>query len=255
MPVRKSKPRKSKRPARRAYARRRYARKTNVSEYASCSVSRSIVPTGAPTWVTNQMYEAHQIQLADYARALTVASAYQFYRIKHVKITYKFPYDTFGQGLGANASRPNFYYMLDKAGAIPIGINLEGLKQMGARPRPCDEKSIHISWAPTVLTVDETLAGPLPSQYKTSPWLSTDVPNVAHNGVYWYIEQQFPAFPATGFEYQAEIEVQFEFKKPVWKSQPGGPQAIGTRVAIEDNSADGIVGGPDGSGNPSALLG
>jgi len=242
---------KSKRPAKKGGKRpARRGRRTNVSEYASCSVTRTILPTGGPAWVTNQMYEAHQIQLADYARALTVASAYQFYRLKYVKITYKFPYDTFGQGLGANASRPNFYYMLDKAGAIPLGINLEGLKQMGARPRGCDEKPIHISWAPTVLTVDETLAGPLPSQYKTSPWLSTDVPNVAHNGVYWYIEQQFPA-GGPGFEYQAEIEVQFEFKKPIWKSQPGGPQAIGARVAIEDNSADGVEGGPDGSGNPS----
>lgn len=220
----------------------------NVAEYASLSAKRTIQGAGAPpgTFLGNTMYEVHNIQLADYARPLNVSKAYQFYRLKHVKITYKFPYDTYNQAVGG-ASRPNFYYMLDKAQAIPAGINLEGLKQMGARPRQCDERPISISWSPTVLTVDETLAGPLPSQYRTSPWLSTDVPTVMHNGVYWFIEQLFPAGGFT--QYQAEIEVQFEFKKPLWSAQPGGPIARGVTVAVEDNSVDGIVGGIDG--NPS----
>lgn len=245
--ARKSAP-KRRAPARRAPARRRYAKRTNTAEYASCSVKRSIqggggAPPGA--FVGNTMYEVHNIQLIDYARALAVSRAYQFYRIKHVAITYKFPYDTFQQAVGG-ASRPNFYYMLDKAQAIPIGINLEGLKQMGARPRQVDEKPISINWSPTVLTADETLAGPLPAQYKTSPWLSSDVPDVQHNGVYWFVEQQFGG----GTQYQAEIEVQFEFKKPLWSVQStGGPTAQKVTVAVEDNSADGIVGG--GDSNPS----
>lgn len=231
-----------KRPARRQ-------RSTNVSEYASLSCKRTIQGAGAPpgSFVSNTMYEVHNIQLADYDRAVGVSRAYQFYRIKHVKITYKFPYDTFQQGVGG-ASRPNYYYMLDKAQAIPVGINLEGLKQMGARPRQVDERPIDISWAPTVLTVDETLAGPLPAQYKISPWLSSDVPTVMHNGVYWYVDQQFGG----GTAYTAEIEVQFEFKKPLWTSTPG-PSAQGVTVALQDNSPDGIVGGGDTNNNPSIL--
>jgi len=124
-----------------------------------------------------------------------------------------------------------------------LGINLEGLKAMGARPRQIDEKPISISWSPTVLTVDETLAGPLPAQYKTSPWLATSVPNVAHLGVYWYVEQQFGAL-----QYQAEIEVQFEFKKPLWDSVSATP-AKGVVMAPLDGSPDGVVGG--GDENPS----
>lgn len=223
-------------------APRRVGRSSNVTEQASCSVKRTIQATGGLDFNSNTMYEVHNIQLADYARALAISKAYQFYRIKHVRITYKFPYDTFQQGVGL-ASRPNYYYMLDKAQAIPIGINLEGLKQMGARPRQVDERPISIAWAPTVLTVDDTLAGPLPAQYKTSPWLSSDVANVAHNGVYWYVDQQFGG----GTFYQAEIEVQFEFKKPLWGTVSSMP-AVGVVVAQLDNSSDGIVGGND---NPS----
>lgn len=237
---------KGKSKARKAGKRRvlRRGRRTNVAEYASCSVKRTIQGAGAPagTFLGNTMYEVHNVQLLDYARALAVSRAYQFYRVKHVRITYKFPYDTFQQGLG-NPSRPNFYYMLDKAQAIPGAINLEGLKQMGARPRQVDEKPISVSWAPTVLTADETLAGPLPAQYKTSPWLSSDVPDVQHNGIYWFVDQQFPIGAQT--QYTAEIEVQFEFKKPLWTAQTGGPIAQKVLVAMEDNSADGIVGGPD----------
>lgn len=243
MPMKKSRAprRKVARRPRRA-PRRNYKKTSNVSEYASCSVKRTIQGAGAPpgTFLGNTMYEVHNVALLDYARALTVSRAYQFYRIKHVRITYKFPYDTFQQAVGG-ASRPNFYYMLDKAQAIPIGINLEGLKQMGARPRQVDEKPISIAWSPTVLTADETLAGPLPAQYKTSPWLSSDVPDVQHNGVYWYVDQQFPAAPA-GTQYTAEIEVQFEFKKPLWSTQSvGGPIAQKVSAAVEDSSPDGIV--------------
>lgn len=220
---------------------RRRARKTNVSEYASCSVTRTLAPKQGLVFNTNTMYETHDVQLADYARANDIADSYQFYRIKHVKMTFKFPYDTFAQGLGANASRPNFYYMLDKAQALPANPTLETLKQCGARPRACDNTPISIHWSPTVLTVDEG-AGLLPSQYKTSPWLSTDTNNVYHNGVFWFLEQQFGG----PFNYLIDIEVQFEFKKPRWIVQPSAPAAIGIKPAVEDASPDGIVGGPDG---------
>ena len=32
--------------------------------------------------------------------------------------------------------------MIDKAGAIPTNITLEGLKQMGAKPQALDEKPV-----------------------------------------------------------------------------------------------------------------
>ena len=234
-------PRKTTRPRRRPARkprrnmRRMVRRSGNVPERASCSSKITILPAGGGNWVTGQMYENHNVQLADYARPLAISRGYQFYRIKNVKITYKFPYDTY-QAVAGGASRPNFYFMLDKAGAIPLGIDLNGLKAMGARPRQCDEKPISISWAPTVLTVDETVGGALPAQYKTSPWLSTDVPTVAHNGVFWFIEQLFGA----GVQYQAEIEVQFEFKKPLWTAVGVAP-AIGTVLATVEQEKPTVV--------------
>lgn len=251
MPLKKKSRAPRRKPAvRRAFGRRpRVARKSNIAEHASCSVKRTLVPSVGPAFVTNQMYEIHNVQIAQFPRALAIAKAYQFYKIKYVALTMKFPYDTYLQGVGNNISRPNFYYMLDKAQAIPIGVNLEGLKQMGARPRACDEKPITIRWSPTVLTEDETLAGALPSQYKTSPWLSSDVTNVLHNGIYWYADQQFP--PVDGLQYQVEVEVQFEFKKPLWDFESSGPTAVGAKPALLDNSPDGVVGGGDELMSPS----
>lgn len=223
-------------------------RMTNVPERASLSSKITILPTGAPSYIANQMYNALSTQLADHPRALNVAKAYQHYRLKQIRITYKFPYDTFAQGIGANASRPNFYYMIDKAGSIPLAVTLESLKFMGARPRQVDEKPVFIQWAPSVLTSDETTAGPLPAQYKVSPWLSTDVPNVAHYGAFWYIEQLFGAL-----EYQVELEVQFEFKKPLWTGTESSVPSVGYRAAILNNSPDGIEGGGDEQVSPSML--
>jgi len=242
MPPKKSKS-KSKRPAAKkgAYKKRR----TNVGDFASLSSKLTIVPAGGGNYATNTLYSQMSTQLADHPRALAAAKAYQHYRIKSVRITYKFPYDTFQQAVGGGA-KPNFYYMLDKSGSLPVGINLESLKAMGARPRAVDERPTTITWTPTVLTVDETVAGPLPAQYRVSPWLSTSVPNVAHLGVYWYLDQMFGG----GAQYQAEIECQFEFKKPLWGSS-GSAAAITSVPATLDSSNDGIVGGGDENNNPS----
>lgn len=242
------KPTKQKRaPAKKGAKRRapRRGRRTNVSDYASLSSKLTITPIGGGNYATNILYSQMSTMLADHPRAIAVARGYQHYRIKSVKITYKFPYDTFQQAVGG-AAKPNFYYMLDKSGSLPVGINLESLKAMGARPRQVDEKPITITWSPSVLGVDETFAGPLPARYTISPWLSTDVQNVSHLGVYWYVDQMFGG----GTQYQAEIECQFEFKKPLWGSAGSAP-AIASVPAVLDNSNDGIVGGGDENNNPS----
>lgn len=224
--------------------RRRIARRRNgVSEYASCSVTRTITPAAGGNFAANQMYEVHNIQLVDYDRADAIATGYQFYRIKHVKLTYKFPYDTY-QAVAGGVARPNFYWMIDKGESLPPNPTLEALKQMGARPRACDNKPISVGFAPAVLTVDDAQAAPLPSQYKVSPWLSTDADTVLHNGLFWYIEQAFP--PAGGTQYFVEIEVQFEFKRAKTVADPQAPVAIGTKVAKLDASPDGVEGGTDG---------
>lgn len=236
---------KSNRPRRARKGRARRARPRanprNVSEWASLSCKQTIIAPGAD-FACNQMYNLRGVlRLTGFTRAQEVAKAYQFYRIKSVKITYKFPFDTF---LPANVARPNFYYMIDKAQAISTLSTLESLKNMGARPRQCDEKPITVTWAPSVLNEVDALGGAQPAQYHISPWLSTAHPDVNHEGLFWYAEQVL--FGGQAQIYHAELELQFEFKKPLLyptsvEGQPPLKEAVSATPAIKDNSSNGIV--------------
>jgi len=213
----------------------------NVSEWASLSCKQTITAPGAD-FACNQMYNLRGVlRVTGFTRAQEVAKAYQFYRIKSVKLTYKFPFDTF---MPANVARPNFYFMIDKAQAISTLSTLESLKNMGARPRQCDEKPITVTWAPTVLTVVDSVGGAQPAQYQVTPWLSTAHLDVDHEGLFWYAEQVL--FGGVAQIYHAEIELQFEFKKPLLyptsvEGQPPLKEAVSAVPAIRDNSSNGIV--------------
>lgn len=245
MPPRKSKaPKKSK-----GIRRRRGFRKArDVPDLASLSVSSTLVPpAGNPNFLTNLMYSLMNVQLADYPRAVQVSKAYQHYRIKKITLRLKPTVDTFAQG---GPSKNYLYYMIDKSGSIPTNTTLELLKQMGAKAQAFDENVKTISWRPSVLADTATNPGALassPNKYMISPWLSTNANVVSpglfqasvvdHLGVYWYVDQAF----AGGYGYTVEVEIQFQFKKPVWESLAGAPEALSARVATIDNSGDGIA--------------
>jgi len=218
--------------------------KTNVSEFASCSVVRTLT-----AGVTNQNYSYDSFQLQDYQRAAGIAQYYQHYRMTGITLRLKPAYDTYSQA--TLLQKPNLYYMIDKAGAIPDNFTLEGLKQAGARPYAFDEKPRSITWAPSVLQEDLNTAGAASAtQYKVSPWLSTNgnatnpgawVPStVAHQGIKWYVEQA-----GGNSAILLEVEIQFQFKKPLMPLL-SGPQAVGLSFAVLDNSPDGVEGGSDG---------
>lgn len=237
--------------------RRKAKRSSNVSDFASLSTKRTMTATGGGAFAVNTLYSLMNTQMADFNRAEVVASQYQHYRIKKVALTIKPTYDTFIAG-GAN-SKTNLYYMIDKSGAVPTNVTLEGLKQMGARPKQLDEKNITITWTPSVLGAVMYAAGAPgvqgneASSYKLSPWLSTQsgvavpgafVPSaVDHLGIYWFVDQ---LTPGTGTQYAVEVEVQFQFKKPLAPYNIGAPQAIPAVKAILNDSPDGIEGGGDG---------
>lgn len=241
--------------SKRVYKKRVYKKKSNnVPEYASLSVKRTL-QTGGANFQVNQLYNLMNTQLIDYQRAVQVAQAYQHYRIKNIKLTFKPTFDTFSQNGAQTMSKMHLYFMLDKSGTLPTNITLEGLKQLGARPFTLDEKEKVVSWAPTVL--ESTMYAPpvasSPSKYRTSPWLSTNAnivsPNVFvasgvdHLGIYWYCEQLItPGATA----YEVEVEVQFQFKKPLAANITGDHHAIPVQVAELNSSKDGIVGGADG---------
>lgn len=222
--------------------RRKGASKYNVRDEASCSVTRTVAISNM-----NQMYAWRSFALADFPRAVQIAKAYQHYRITGIKLTFKPAYDTYAQG--GVLQKPNLYYIIDKGNSIPDGVTLEALKQMGARPHAYDEKPIHITWRPSVLTEDLGAGGAVPVQYKVSPWLSTNDGNdpalwnpsrVSHLGLKWYMEQ-----PGGNSAVYVEAELQFQFKKPLLPALAAQP-ALGLTYAIVDASPDGVQGGTDG---------
>lgn len=228
--------------------RRRVAKKSNVSEYASLSVKRTLAGPGGGNFFMRTLYNLMDTTLDQFPRAVQVAAAYQHYRIKKIALTFKPPYDTFQEG--GVSTKARLYYMIDKSGAIPTNIALEGLKGMGARPRDFDEKNITISWSPSVLESTMTVApNSLASKYQISPWLATNngpiqpgvfVPStVDHLGLYWYVDQL-----AGDAQYTIDVEVQFEFKKPLTDilSTVAAQKAT---FAVINNSPDGVVGGSD----------
>lgn len=245
-------------PKRRGGVGKAAAKKTsNVKDFASLSVNRTYaVPAGGPP-TANNMYSIMNTALDQYTRAINAAQAYQFYRIKNVTLKIKPQFDTYAFGT-VGYGKPKLYYIFDKSGALPTTVTLESLKQMGARPRNLDEKALMISWAPSVLTADMSAPGGAPiiqaAQYKISPWLNTSAntispgvwtPNsVDHLGVYFYVEST--SYGGTGgLPYQVDVEVQFEFKKPLW-SAVGSTEAISLVPAVIDASPDGVEGGSDG---------
>lgn len=246
-----------KRAPRRAQKKRapRRAKATNVAEYASLSCKRSYT-----TGICNNLYNLMNTQLSQFDRAVLVAKAYQFYRVKRIAMTFKPQLDTFANNAGIGYTKPYLYYMIDKSGALPVNVTLEQLKQMGARPRVLDEKAVKVSWTPSVLEFGATnVAGGigLPNKYQLSPWLTTsengltsvwNASTVDHLGIYYIAVSVLIGGTPPTVKYDVEVEVQFEFKKPLFPNPdaPGAPVAIAIEPAIMNASPDGIVGGPDG---------
>ena len=249
-----SKPRRATKPRVRQVPRR----VRNVSEYASLSETTTLkVGSQQTDPVTNTLYSLMNTSLSQFDRATQVAKAYQHYRIKYIQLKIKPSFDTYAVSNTIPNSKPNVYYMIDKAGAIPTNITLEGLKKMGAKPRALDEKPIVIGWKPSVLENVMTAGGGAPltqgARYKISPWLNTNAnsvdiavwnpSSVDHLGLYWYVEQNI-ANPGNQ-PYTIEYEVQFEFKKPLMATAVGEFHAVPVTLAIANASRDGIVGGVD----------
>lgn len=229
------------------------AKRSGVPEYASLSVKRSMAGNIAPNnnFGLQQLYSLMNTSLDQFPRAVQVAQAYQHYRIKKISVTFKPSYDTFVATAGA-PTKTRLYWMIDKSGAVPTNIALEGLKAMGARPREVDEKPITVAWAPSVL--EATMVAPpasIPSKYRISPWLATNqqplqagvfAPStVDHLGLYWYLDS---INNPEGYQYQVEVEVQFQFKKPLTNIL-AAVEAVPATFAVINNSPDGIVGGGD----------
>lgn len=227
-------------PAKKSYKPRRQRKMrpkkgvSNVAEWASLSQSQTLLPPGGSTsgiFVPNTMYDVLNVNLSSFDRASAVAKAYQFYRIKNVRMTFRSPLDTFAGELNTGP-KPQFYYMIDKSASIPNTATLDTLKSMGARPKMIDEKNLVVNWKPSILVLAESVGGNTPSEYKISPWLSTEANTINHLGIYFYSDVGLSQYGSLFF---VDIEVQFEFKKPVWivpAPTDGSPQPLSQSAVI-----------------------
>lgn len=164
--------------------------------------------------------------LADavFDRSQAVASAFQQYRVKYIKLTFRPNADTF-PAIAGN-SIPTLYFMYDKSNSIPTNADSNTFFSMGARPRRMDDKNLTYIWKPTALV--SNLIGPnvvSAAQLRTRPWLSTNA-NAQNPAAGWAPDQTDHlgcAFyvtkinPADALEYNVDVEVVFQFRKPVWK--------------------------------------
>lgn len=209
----------------RVYKKRGYRKPSNVKDFASLSETFDI--TGLATGV---MYQKRDFTLNGQPRAQNVATAYQHYRIKKVSMKFKPQIDTFIAGSGTTV--PNLHYMIDKSGSIPTNSTLGALKSMGSKPYRFDDKNIVVSWRPSVLIDTATAPGVSgQSQYKISPWLSTNAnalnpgvfapSSVDHLGIFWFVETQ-----GAGLGYTIEVTVEYQFKKPLNTTVAPGVEAV-----------------------------
>jgi len=169
------------------------------------------------------------IALANFPRAASIANGYQHYRIKKVTLEFKPSLDTFISGvpaIGNSYQIPYLLYLIDKSGSVPTTVGSNDLKQMGAKPLRFDDKTLKVSWRPSVLTETFGQANSQ-SQYRISPWLSTNanalnpggfVPSgIDHLGIFFKVDRSGGALPdgVPEYVYEVVITCEFEFKKPL----------------------------------------
>jgi len=220
MPRRSFRPR-TKKPRAKILRRRQQARRSmNASERAS--LKQTIRVADDPI---NTVLILDNINLAQFDRAVQVARAYQYYRIKKVEMRFLPLMDTFTDS-GLN-SVPYFYSLIDKnENLFPVINGFNSLRDAGAKPRRFDDKTIVVSWTPAVpvVTANDSTSVPgisyaLP---KVAPYLNTNAlanldpstwsaSTVPHKGLVYGVE----AVVNTVRGYQVEITAHFDFKKPL----------------------------------------
>lgn len=209
-------------PRRRAAARRprRRVLRANVPERASCSELVKIVDGES-----NQMYGPSTLSLDMFKRASTIAAGYQEFRITKVKWTFKPQFDTFSATTDATTAYrvPQMYYMIDKPQALPLTTSIATLRAMGAKPHRFDDKNVVVQYSPGVQSsMYDGAAVSIAASAKISPWLNTNAApdavwtpsTIDHAGLFYYLDAG--ALPGDGtYEYGVDLEVQFEFRKPL----------------------------------------
>lgn len=189
---------------------------------------------GAPDSM-NQIYTIYSMSLAAYARASSVASNYQQYRLKLLEFQFKPMKDTFVAGSATNGSLPYLHYIIDRNESVPTeNLDFQGLREMGAKPIRFDDKTIRIKYRPGVSYSVNDDGGQVQWQaYRISPWLNTNgnsgdplkpwaASSVDHKGLIYGVEQ-LQSSTGQDLVYEVEITAHWEFRNPLVQ-RPEGSQ-------------------------------
>lgn len=193
---------------------------------------------------------------AIFNRSQSVAENFQEYRVKYCKLTFRPSCDTFAYS--GNGPIPQLYFQYNKTNAIITSSTLQTLLDMGCRPIRFDDKNIIRAWKPTVLLgADQVPASTMEAaSIKTTPWLSTNLfaqnpgaawspSDVQHNGAVFIVTRPNPAVVTA---YNVDVEVVFQFRKPLSLTVPTGAYSytsvIGGNVQQIDVSGNMVQGTP-----------
>lgn len=191
----------------------------------------------------NMVFFTTSLAAATFDRSQAVAQAFQEYRIKYIKITFKPSADTFTPAAGNII--PQLYFQMNKYASVPTNANLQTLLDMGCKPIRFDDKNIVRAWKPCVLLGSDSAAPTfLVNAQKplTTPWLSTNnnaqnpgatwaPSNVEHLGCLFLVQKPNPATPT--INYNIDVEVVFQFRRPlstVGDTVPSGLQLDGEEL-------------------------
>lgn len=182
----------------------------------------------------NVVFRYDTLRLSVLDRLAAIAANYQYFRFTKVEMKFK-PYsDTYIPGqvsLPATPSIPYFYWLINRGDLVDVN-SFNALRDAGAKPIRFDEKTVTVSWKPSVLLLNQTSSAVPSTAYnlhRVSPWLSTNdkagtnspvwaANTTAHHGLLYGVEQDVTA--SQQYYYGVELTVHAEFKKPL--NMPGG---------------------------------
>lgn len=192
----------------------------------------------------NALFRIDDINLKAFDRLVQIARGYQYFRFTKVVMRFKPLVDTFslqGTGAGTYQSVPYLYTLINKSDSLNGVINgFDGMRDAGCRAVRFDDKTITVSWSPTVaqgVSLSEGNNTSTFATYRTSPWLSTnanvmlpggvttwDASTVPHLGIMYGLEQENTGDQVLA--YNVELTVYSQFKKPlVYTNDPQAPPA------------------------------
>lgn len=217
------------------------ARRSGVAAVNTASVRENYtvsVPDGSVTFLRS-------IALSNtvFDRATAVAQAFQEFKIKYVKLTFRPSADTFIPAAGNVI--PQIYFQMDRANAIPTNATIATMLDMGCRPVRFDARNIVRRYTPAVLLGADTPGLSIQSaQVKTAPWLSTNSnagdpvavwspSQVTHTGCAFAVVKQNPLTPT--LNYSMDVEVVFCFRKPMWSP------SVGPTIATQNIVGDEVI--------------